>query len=78
MQKAGAAATTVRVSQETRDALSRIGETELRGASLDEVLQMLIFEHQTRAAFARLSARDLADYRNEAGVIAEVDVAPKR
>jgi hypothetical protein len=64
----------MRVSQETRDALARIGETELRGASLDEVLQVLMFEHRTRAAFARLDAEEREDYRREAAELAPVDV----
>jgi hypothetical protein len=72
----GSGSTTVRVSQETRDALARIGETELQGASVDEVLQVLIFEHRTRAAFARMDADGIEGYRREAVELGEVDVAP--
>jgi hypothetical protein len=69
--------TSMRVDAENRDALARIAETELGGVSLDEALRVVLFEHQTRAALARLAAdpdeRD--DYLSEAGDLAAVDVS---
>jgi hypothetical protein len=68
--------TSIRVTVANRDALARIAEDELGGVSLDEALRVVLFEHQTRAALARLASDpDLAgDYLAEATGLAEVDV----
>lgn len=68
--------TTVRVSKENRDSLARIAEQELGGVSLDEALRVVLFEHETATALARLAAdpEAMADYRDEAEEIAEADV----
>lgn len=69
--------TSMRVSAETRDALARIASDDLGGVSLDEALRVVLFEHRTAAALARLAAdQALAEeYRAEANSIAEIDVA---
>lgn len=69
--------TTVRVSATNRDALSAIARDELGGVSLDEALRVVLFEHRTAAAVARLAADTaaLADYQDEAAELAEADVA---
>jgi hypothetical protein len=66
-----------RVSVPTRDALARVAEDELGGVSLDEALQIVLFEHQTTKALVRLAADPLAmdEYRAESASIAEADVA---
>lgn len=68
--------TSMRISTDNRDALARIAEDELGGISLDEALAILLFEHQTVVALNRLTADPaaLADYREEAHRLAEVDV----
>jgi hypothetical protein len=68
--------TSMRVSVPTRDALAKVAEDELGGVSLDEALQVVLFEHQTAAALTRLAAEPgaLDDYRSEAAQLAEVDV----
>lgn len=65
--------TSMRVSAANRDALARIASDELGGVSLDEALRIVLFEHQTQAALARLAADpDLAaGYAAEA---ADLDV----
>jgi len=70
--------TTMRVSVTTRDELARVAEHEFGGVSLDEALQIVLFEHRSVAAVARLSADpdDLTEYRAEAAELAEVDVEP--
>jgi hypothetical protein len=67
----------MRVSVPTRDALARVAEDELGGVSLDEALQIVLFEHQTTKALARLAAEPGAmdEYRAESASIAEADVA---
>lgn len=68
--------TTMRVSVPTRDELARVAEEELGGVSLDEALRIVLFEHRSAAAVARLMAdpEALADYQAEAGDLAEADV----
>jgi hypothetical protein len=70
--------TTMRVSVPTRDELARIAEDEFGGVSLDEALQIVLFEHRSVAAVARLSADPdaLSEYRAEAAELADVDVEP--
>lgn len=67
--------TSMRVASENRDALARIAATELGGVSLDEALRVILFEHESRAALARLAADpDAADsYLRESSELAEVD-----
>lgn len=48
--------TSMRVAQENRDRLARIAESELGGATLDDALRVLLFEHESRRALARLAA----------------------
>ena len=69
--------TTMRVSVPTRDALARVAEVELGGVSLDEALRIVLFEHQTATALARLAAdpNALDEYRAEAAELADADVA---
>lgn len=69
--------TSMRVTVANRDALARIAETELGGVSLDEALRIVLFEHLTQAALARLAADpEMADdYMRESAELAEVDVA---
>ncbi len=69
--------TSMRVAIENRDALARIANQELGGVSLDEALRVILFEHQTRAALARLGADPTmqADYLSDAAQLAEVDTA---
>jgi hypothetical protein len=59
----------------TREALAHIAEDELGGVSLDEALQIVLFEHQTTKALARLAADPEAmdEYRGESASIAEAD-----
>lgn len=68
--------TSMRVTQENRDRLARIAEAELGGKSLDDALSVLLFEHESRQALARLAADpDMADdYLRESAELAEVDV----
>jgi hypothetical protein len=71
--------TSMRVSVHNRDALARIAETELGGVSLDEALRIVLFEHATRVALARLAADPEAagGYADEAASLAETDVAAR-
>lgn len=69
--------TSMRVDQVNRDALARIAAEELGGASLDEALRMLLFQHETAKAVARLEANPeaLAEWQREAREWAELDTA---
>ncbi|MGL4177590.1 MAG: hypothetical protein ACRCSN_16110 [Dermatophilaceae bacterium] len=69
--------TTVRVSRDSRDALARIANEELGGSSLEEALRVLLFEHESRVALARLAADPdaAASYVAEAAALADADVA---
>lgn len=69
--------TSMRIDAENRDALARIAATDLGGVSLDEALRVVLFEHQTRAALARLAAElgEQNAYFEEAGELAEVDTS---
>ena len=68
--------TSMRVTAENRDALARIAATELGGVSLDEALRVVLFEHLSRVALARLAADPHADsYLAESAQLADVDVA---
>ncbi len=68
----------MRVDVAHRDALAAIATHELGGASLDEALRVVLFEHQTRRALARLAADPdaAAGYVAEAEGLADVDVLP--
>lgn len=68
--------TSMRIAQENRDRLARIAESELGGASLDDAVSVLLFEHESRRALARLAADpEMADdYLAESADLAEVDV----
>jgi hypothetical protein len=68
--------TSMRVAQENRDKLARIAESELGGATLDDALAVLLFEHESRRALARLAAdQEMADdYLRESSELAEVDI----
>lgn len=67
----------MRVTVETRDALARIAAEELGGASLEEALRVVLFEHQSRTALARLAADPAAagSYLAESSTLAETDIA---
>jgi len=67
----------MRVTPENRDALARIAASELGGVSLDEALRVVLFEHDSRAALARLATDPDAagSYLSESAQLAEVDVA---
>lgn len=69
--------TSMRIARENRDSLARIAATELGGVSLDEALRVVLFEHQSRAALARLATDPDAagSYLAEAARLAEVDTA---
>lgn len=69
--------TSMRVTAANRDALARIAATELGGVSLDEALAVVLFEHQSRVALARLAAdpEAVGSYLAESAELAEVDVA---
>jgi hypothetical protein len=69
--------TSMRVTPENRDSLARIATTELGGVSLDEALRVVLFEHQSRAALARLATDPDAagSYLAETAKLAEVDTA---
>lgn len=69
--------TSMRVSAVNRDTLARIATRELGGVSLDEALRIVLFQHETAAAIARLEAdpEALAQYQHEAREWAELDVA---
>ena len=66
----------MRVTPENRDALERIAAGELGGVSLDEALRVVIFEHLSRTALARLTADPAAanSYLVDSAQLAEVDV----
>lgn len=67
--------TSMRVTTGNRDALARIAAEELGGGSMDEALRIVLFEHQSRNALARL-ARDqdaASGYLRESAQIAEID-----
>lgn len=66
--------TTMKVTTKNRDRLAAIASSELGGASLDSALDVLLFEHESLAALARLSPEQLAEMQAEAGAIAEADV----
>lgn len=63
----------MRVSTTTRDVLAAIAESELGGVGLDEALRIVLFEHRSRAAVARLAADEAAAHAAEVAVLAEVD-----
>ncbi|GAA2013745.1 hypothetical protein GCM10009839_05750 [Catenulispora yoronensis] len=65
----------MKVTTRNRDRLAAIATSELGGASLDGALEVLLFEHESFAALARLSEDELAGMRAEAEELAEADVA---
>lgn len=67
--------TTISVSRENRDRLARIAEQELSGASMDEALRVILFQHETYRDIARLEADPdaLADYQAEMSALADRD-----
>lgn len=69
----GCMQTSMRLTQETRDALARVASEELGGVSLDEALRTVLFEHETRAALARLAAdpQQWREYQQETKQVAE-------
>jgi hypothetical protein len=62
------------VSVRTRDALAKVAVDEFGAVSLDEALQVVLFEHWTLTALSRLAAEPdgLEEYRAEADHVAEV------
>lgn len=71
--------TSMRVARESRDILARIANEEMNGASLDEALRVVLFEHESRQALARLAADPEAaeSYLAESQRLAEVDTGVK-
>ncbi|MGL5866797.1 MAG: hypothetical protein ACRCYX_13185 [Dermatophilaceae bacterium] len=69
--------TTVRVSRDSRDGLAKIARDELGGSSLEEALRVLLFEHESRVALARLAAdpHAAASYLAESAGLADTDVS---
>lgn len=67
--------TSMRLSAENREGLAQIAVTELGGVSLDEALRVVLFEHRTRIAFARLAPDEAGSYLAESAELAEVDVS---
>lgn len=67
--------TTISVSRQTRDRLARIAKDELRGASMDEALKVILFQHESSNAIARLNAdpEALADYQHDMADLADRD-----
>lgn len=67
--------TSMRVTPENRDTLARIAATELGGVSLDEALRVVLFEHLSRVAVARLATDPAAadSYLAESAQMAQVD-----
>jgi hypothetical protein len=67
--------TTMRVSVPTRDELARVAEHEFGGVSLDEALRIVLFEHASAAAIARMAAdpEALGEYRAETESLEAVD-----
>lgn len=67
--------TSMRIDAGTRDALARIAERDFGGASLDETIARLTFEHESFSALARLTDEQRQDHQDEAVALAECDVA---
>ena len=69
--------TSIRVTPENRDSLARIAATELGGVSLNEALRVVLFEHRSRVALARLATNPDAagSYLAETAQLADVDTA---
>jgi hypothetical protein len=67
--------TTIEVSARNRDRLAAIASSELNGASLDHALDVLLFEHESFVALARLTPEQLAEMRDEAWLLAESEAA---
>lgn len=69
--------TSMRIDSENRDSLAQIAQTELGGVSLDEALRVVLFEHRSRAALARLAADPDASgsYLAETAQLAAIDTA---
>lgn len=67
--------TTISVSRQTRDQLASIAEREMPGATMDEALRVILFQHETSLAVARLEADPgaLADYQDEMIKLADAD-----
>lgn len=67
--------TSIRVASKTRDALSQTAQ-DLGGLSLDELLNVLLQEHNALHDIARLEQDPdgLAEYRTEAQALAETGV----
>ncbi|MBA8823158.1 hypothetical protein FHX42_000487 [Saccharopolyspora lacisalsi] len=63
----------MRITTSSRDALARIAERDFGGASLDETVARLAWEHESFAALARLDEAELQDYRDEHEGLAETD-----
>jgi hypothetical protein len=67
--------TSISVSKETRDHLARIAQGEMRGASMDEALKIILFQHETTRAVAALEAdpEALSSYQAEMTGLADSD-----
>ncbi len=67
--------TSIRIDQANRDALARIAADELGGASLDDVIRLLLFQHETIKAVSRLKAdpEAVAGWQREAYQWVELD-----
>lgn len=70
----GMTTTTMKITLRNRDRLAAIASSELNGASLDSALEVLLFEHESFAALARLTPEQLAEMRAEAEALAEAGV----
>ncbi|NYH80283.1 uncharacterized protein YjiS (DUF1127 family) [Actinopolyspora biskrensis] len=66
--------TSMRIDSNNRDTLARIAERDYGGASLDETVARLAFEHESFTALARLSDDELQDYQDEQQGLAESDM----
>jgi hypothetical protein len=69
--------TSIRVTATHRDALAVVAKDV--GGSMDDALEVLLFEHRALLDIARLEAdpQALADYQREAREWAELDTAPE-
>jgi len=63
----------LRVSDETRRRIQRIGQEEFGGASADETVRRLIDEHWRAAAVAAVHRYQESDPKGWAGYLAEAD-----
>lgn len=71
----GCMQTTIRVAASNRDKLLAIAERDYGGATLDETVERLAFEHECHESLARLSDEERAEYVREGQAMADATMS---